>query len=568
MGMKTKRYKLKRTSIQQRLSLIYNSVSDLIFLMEVVDETTIRCVSVNQTYLDLTGLTEEQVIGKTIWEIIPHQAASYANSKYQEVIRTNTILKYQEKASFINGEIFVETRLHPIANEFGKITHLLGVSQDITDQKRLEEDLRRSHERLQGLLKTAQIGTALMDSEGGRILEADPILQQIMGYTGEELRNQPFSKITYPEDTQPNVTLYQELIEGKRDHYQMEKRYIRKDGKVIWGSLTVTMLQRNPLSIMAMVQDITDRKEMENRLRESEEKYRLIAENMSDFISVFDTNRKVLYASPSHKIHLGLDLDKYVGSAAAPYIHPDDLEEVRKAFEQLLQNCRSITKEFRWKHGDGHWVNLELRGAPVTNEKGEVQQVVIVSRDITERKAGEEKLREANEVLKTLSQRDGLTGIANRRHLDEILQREGKRASRESLPLSLLLMDIDCFKLYNDTYGHQSGDDCLRKVAEIIDSQVKRPGDVVARYGGEEFAVILPQTDREGARHVAERIRNHIETLRIPHVRSKVMPCITVSIGVATMIPSIFTDVSRLIEWADRALYTAKNKGRNQLSLY
>jgi len=432
----------------------------------------------------------------------------------------------------------------------------------------IKENLRGGDERLQCLLETANIGTALMDIEGGRILEADPILQQILGYSAEELRNQPFAKITYPDDTIPNLLLYQELIEGKRDYYQMEKRYIHKDGRVIWGNLTVTVLQRNPLSIIAMVQDITDRKEMESKLRDSEEKYRLIAENMSDFISVMDAKERVLYASPSHQTHLGLDLDKFVGASAFPYLHPEDVDRVKDAFHQSIQNRCPLVIEFRWKHGAGHWVPLEARGEPVMNPHGEVQQIVITSRDMSERKAAEKKLKEANQVLKNLSQRDGLTGICNRRYFDEMLQSEGKRASENSYPISLILMDIDCFKSYNDTYGHQGGDDCLRKVAEIIENELKRPGDFVARYGGEEFAIILPWTDQEGASHVAERIRTHVESLKIPHIGSEVKPYVTVSIGVATMIPSIFTDVSQLVEWADRALYTVKNTGRNRVSVY
>lgn len=543
--------------------------------MEVVDHSHIRCISVNQSYLNLTGLQEEQLIGKTIWEILPYEAAAFAFSKYQEVLKTKSIVRYEEKVQLVGGEIIAETRLHPICNEKGQVTHLLGVSQDVTEtvKARLalaesEQYLRQSHQRIQRLLETANIGTALMDFKEGRILETDAILQQMLGYTDEELRNQSFSAITYPDDNQPNIVLYQELIGGIRDHYQMEKRYIRKDGSVMWGNLTVTILDRNPLSIMAMVQDVTDRKNMENMLRESEEKYRLIAEKMSDFVSVFDTNEIVTYASPSHCIHLGINLDQYVGSYATPYIHRDDLERVQQTFYQLVQQRCSMVTEFRWKHGDGRWITLEARGEPVMNEKGEVTRVVVVSRDITERKLAEKKLKEANQVLKNLSLRDGLTGIANRRHFDEILEKEGKRAARESLPLSLVLIDIDYFKFYNDTYGHQCGDDCLKNVANIMEYELKRSGDFAARYGGEEFAVILPRTNQQGALHVAERIRSHIETLQIPHIGSKGKPVVTVSIGVATIHPHIFTDVSQLVEWADHALYNAKHKGRNQVCFF
>jgi diguanylate cyclase (GGDEF)-like protein len=167
--------------------------------------------------------------------------------------------------------------------------------------------------------------------------------------------------------------------------------------------------------------------------------------------------------------------------------------------------------------------------------------------------------------LKALSTVDGLTGIANRRHFDEALDREWRRGIREEFALSLLLIDIDFFKGYNDHYGHQSGDDCLRRVAQTLAETFKRPSDLVARYGGEEFVVIASATDATGAAFMAERLRSRIEEMCIPHAASTYGSCVTVSIGVATIVPTFENSMETLIASADEALYQAKREGRNCL---
>lgn len=164
-----------------------------------------------------------------------------------------------------------------------------------------------------------------------------------------------------------------------------------------------------------------------------------------------------------------------------------------------------------------------------------------------------------------LSAVDALSGLANRRMFDEILQKEWSRAARSKQPLAVIMADIDRFKAHNDTYGHQAGDECIRRVAAVLKGTLRRPADLAARYGGEEFAVILPGADIAGAAAVGERVRAGVEALRLPHVNNVVGHDVTISLGVAVVVPDIRVSPATLVAAADEALYKAKAVGRNQV---
>ena len=175
------------------------------------------------------------------------------------------------------------------------------------------------------------------------------------------------------------------------------------------------------------------------------------------------------------------------------------------------------------------------------------------------------ELKRYRDSLKTLSMMDGLTGIPNRRQFDEVLDTEWRRARRNQISLALLMMDIDFFKAYNDHYGHLAGDDCLRQLAKGLADSVHRPADLVARYGGEEFVALLPETNAEGGLDIATRIQGKLKLLSIPHAYSSVADIVTLSIGVATMVPTDKQMPFDLIKLADDCLYAAKHSGRNTI---
>ena len=177
------------------------------------------------------------------------------------------------------------------------------------------------------------------------------------------------------------------------------------------------------------------------------------------------------------------------------------------------------------------------------------------------------QLHEANLALEKLSSLDGLTNIANRRQFDHTLRQEWNRAMRSFCPISLIMLDIDFFKKYNDTYGHQGGDETLKSIALILKDMEKRPGDLAARYGGEEFAIILPETDPAGVSEVAYAVLDRVRAKRIRHESSDIANILTVSVGTATMTPARSSQPDSLVAIADKALYKAKHAGRNQVVL-
>jgi len=313
---------------------------------------------------------------------------------------------------------------------------------------------------------------------------------------------------------------------------------------------------------------IAESQHLQTDLRGSERRFRLLAEASSDIISLIDLQGVRHYVSPASIEVLGYRPDQVVGGNFRDLTHPDEME----GFKQLLDDMRAGSParafEYRCRKADGSYVWLETNPRLYRDpDTGEPAGFVNVTRDISVRKSEEERQQLAFQTIEHLASSDPLTGIANRRHFDMILDQEWNRAARKQCSLSLLLIDVDRFKPYNDVNGHIMGDECLRKVVAAIEPLVARPPDLLARYGGEEFVVILPNTDSTAARQLAEWIRRAVEVCRIPHPGNPPHGVITLSVGCATLTPHPEITYLNLLEAADQALYRAKSDGRNRVHL-
>jgi diguanylate cyclase (GGDEF)-like protein/PAS domain S-box-containing protein len=247
---------------------------------------------------------------------------------------------------------------------------------------------------------------------------------------------------------------------------------------------------------------------------------------------------------------------------------PDCLAtEFAARWEQCRHERRTVTFAFETQFG-GLRRAWENKLVPILDQSGRVSRLIGVARDVTQRKAAEDQLAALNFELSLQATTDGLTGLANRRRLDEALDLEWRRAARDGSLLSMLMIDLDRFKLFNDRYGHQQGDACLKMVANVLGPFARRPGDIAARYGGEELAILLPNTGAAQAALIAERVRAAIEAEMMSHEGNTPFGIVTASIGVATLRPFASASgdaVSELVSAADEALYEAKHTGRNRV---
>ena len=302
---------------------------------------------------------------------------------------------------------------------------------------------------------------------------------------------------------------------------------------------------------------------MQEELTASEGQHRLLAENANDMIVRYSPDFRRLYVSPACRDLLGYEPEELIGRHPRETMHPDDQQALEQPlFGRLLAGDTTARASFRALRKDGGYVWLEISFRRLKDGSG----YVAVSRDVSERMALEARLEEANRRLELLARRDGLTRLANRRRFDEALGAEYRLATRLGLPLAVIMLDVDRFKAFNDTYGHPGGDACLQALAGILNTRCRRPADLSARYGGEEFVLLLPNTDAVGALAMAECIHAAVRALAIPHAGSE-FGVVTVSVGVAAMAPDSLQGPAALIEAADAALYQAKRAGRNTVRL-
>lgn len=332
---------------------------------------------------------------------------------------------------------------------------------------------------------------------------------------------------------------------------------LKKDGSALILELTVSKLYFDEQWLFAVIlRDITERKQAEEALRESEERYRTLAENTYDLISEIGADERYLWLSPNYQDILGYDSRELLHKKIIDFIHPEDCPAVRSAFRRVFEHraIGQVICRFRHKNGDLHW--FESTGKTYQTATGE-SRVVLVSRDITERQRFEETIRHQ-------AFHDALTGLPNRLLLNDRLTLEIAHAKRNKQMLAVLFLDLDRFKLVNDTLGHGVGDQLLTIIARRLTGCV-REDDTVARLGGDEFALLLPEIAQvENAVKVARKI---LQAIKEPVHMDIHELYITASIGIA-LYPNDGGDAETLLKNADTAMYRAKEKGKNNYQLY
>ncbi|MGB3190289.1 MAG: diguanylate cyclase [Limnoraphis sp.] len=552
-------------------------------------------------------------------ELIHPEDRSSLNHAVERTVKQGIPFKIDHRIIHSDASVrYLEARGDVIYSPQGEVIRMFGTGLDISEQqaalrerKQLELALKEGENRLRSILESSPYGIFIKDLQG-KYTDVNPAYEQmsqlkreqLLGKSDYDILPDEFAKLCQASDEAAIVAKHPIVFEEEVPFQNGIRTLL-----ITKFSLIDTTDQA--YEICGIILDISDRKQAElllQRQTQQEKAFNQVVQlirNSLDLTTIFSIAVQqaaqlidvkqvaIVQYQPENKywIHLAT----YSRDANIPDTTGYKISDQNNPFAARLkqgkivivndtntiedQINKTITQEF-----PGSWllipliVNGRIWGSfsllrNLSDSPYEDEQITLACRFADQLAIAiqqsqlYEKLQKANEQLHYLANHDQLTQIPNRRYFDEYLEQEWKRSVREQTQLILILCDLDYFKQYNDTYGHPTGDQCLLKVAQILNQVIQRPADFIARYGGEEFAIILPNTDVEGGIHVIKNIQNKLYTLNIPHTNSLVDNQVTLSFGLASTYPNLQSSVQALINRADQALYQTKQRGRNNYSI-
>lgn len=522
---------------------------------------------VNSAYASFHRMPTERIIGRSLFDFVPEGGREAVAEHWRRVCAARESFGAENEVALPTGETrWIAWTNRALTDADGRIRAIHSVGRDIQQRVEAERRLQESEARYRFLAENST-DLILLVCDDGRRLYASPACRKLLGYEPEEMVAMRLRETIHPDDAARVLP----ILSAERADTVLTYRIRRKDGGYVWVETTgrTVEIASGERHRLVIVRDVERRVAAEQSLKASEARYRLLADNSTDMVFQLDRSLACQYASPACREILGYTPDEMLGGAWLATAHPEDAPEVAQALEDLVSgraDRQSIVNRMRRKDGRWIWVEAQLR-APRDPDSHAPIGVIGALRDVSARKTIEDDLAEATQRLQALVSQDSLTGLANRRAFDDALDREFLRARRNDCRIALVMIDVDRFKAFNDSYGHPRGDECLRLIARAISRSVRRPGDVAARYGGEEFCLILPGADEAGAAALAARIQRAVLQLKIEHSASE-LGLVTISAGAAACAPAgCDLTCDSLVREADRALYLAKKGGRNAVVL-
>jgi diguanylate cyclase (GGDEF)-like protein/PAS domain S-box-containing protein len=508
-----------------------------------------------------------QQIGKPMAGLLPPEMVAERMHYIHLALKTGKPQVYEYQFDSPEGLRYEEARV-----VLSGKNEVLVIVRDITERKQAEISLRESQMLYRSLTEVLPHGLYRIN-RAGHYTFANPAFLATLGYSLGDCLGKTVDDL-YPPDVAQAYAKdnFQVMSSGQA----IKKIEIYTDSD---NSKRYTQVLKSPLynaegdiiGMQGVFWDVTDLKRTEAALDSQKQFLQNVIDNIPSAIVVTDVHNRIQIANRASaamhgmlpadmlgQLDTGFNIVDSDGDSNADVTTYDDLNQQVIETQTPFQAAQEIIDS----DGVSRWYQVII--SPFQDSEGQVAGVISNCIDITDRRHMEIALKHANEKLERLATLDGLTHIPNRRRFDEYLEQEWQRMVREQQPLSLILFDVDFFKAYNDHFGHQQGDEALIAIAQAANRAVKRASDLLARYGGEEFAIILPNTRRTGAEIVARGIQEQVKALALEHPHSTVDDYVTVSMGIASVVPVAEQAPEDLIAAADAALYQAKRRGRNR----
>jgi diguanylate cyclase (GGDEF)-like protein/PAS domain S-box-containing protein len=519
-----------------------------------------RWFQVNPALCRLLGYSEEELLELHFVDVThPDDRASSVERRRRQLAGVAPEPRIEKRYIRADGEIvWVAVSSTLVRDDAGEPLYTVAQIEDITDRVQAQKALAEAEERFHRAFDQAPIGMALATPDG-RWLQVNPAFCDLLGYSADELTALTFEDVTHPDDIERSVEHSRRQLEGEVESLRIEKRFIRSDQNVVWVALTSTLTRDDggsPLHFVAQVEDVTERVLAQRGLEEAEERLRRAFDDAPIGMALVGLDGRWLRVNPTLCEITGYSEEELLTRTFKDITHPDDLDKNLENIENLIAGrIRSIRIEKRYIRASGRTVWVNVSSSLILDADGRPLHLVSQIEDVADRKRAESR-------LKDLAEHDPLTGLLNRRRFDEELADTMLRLRRHGGNAALLLIDLDRFKLVNDTFGHKIGDEVLVEVAGTLRARL-RETDIVARLGGDEFAAVLYEADAEAAQAVAEDL---IAALRAKRVGQAAEVGVTASVGVVLLDRETLGDDDALIA-ADRALYAAKNDGRDRIAL-
>lgn len=566
-----KKHFIKEIIFDQELFVhFFNSMNDMVILVQVINNKINRTVFANDaanSFINSHVITNGSFLYEAfLSRLIPNldEIAKQAIIKENPIVTEQILMIPLEITSCHKPEqtgkipVYMKATLSPFNNKQDCTDYILIYISDITEQKKQESERINAIRRFE-LVWNSTADAMFTFNEHGNYVNVNKAFEELFGWNEEELLQDELISIIPNKERDELDWVIDELKRGQVVPSHNVQR-VGKDGEVYDVLATYSPIfdqNGNWEGGVAVYKDITDQMKYLKGLKESEEKFRLIAENTSDLIKITDAKGTVIYTSPSHFPILGIDPNTVAHHSILENIYPDDIEHFRNHLKKIVESKVSVSLEFRRSNKGGHIVWFHSIGTPILNSNQNVEQIVFVARDITERKKQEEK-------LKKLALFDFLTDLPNRSYFYKKMKAEIKKSKKKQKIFAIMMLDLDYFKQINDTMGHDIGDQVLKGFSYRV-NQCLQEKDIFARLGGDEFVILLPEIkDKIEAVHVAESILN---SMKLEWNIGDFTFTTTSSIGI-TYFQSDNQNHRILLKEADIALYRAKETGRNTFHVF